>query len=408
MKFLNQYRNLSKEIYVLFFGRMVTSMGSLIWPVMTLILKNKLGYNATIIATIVMVMSFVQMPMVLVGGKLADYVNRKWLIVICDLVTVSCYLAGACLPLSIVSVVLFYVASVFATIEGPSYEALIADLSDSDSREKAYSLQYLGGNLGVVLAPTLGGLLFKNYLNVSFAITGFATLSSTILIVLFIKRLSVPKENNSVYEQKREGVSLMALIKERKILLLYFVMTGFSGLVYGQFNYLLPLNLERFYGATGATIFGTLASTNGLVVVLTTPMITTVFRKMRDVRKIFLGEFLISLGMLGYATVGKMIPVYYCLMVIFTLGEVFRMIGGSPYCTRRMPSTHWGRIHAITLIFQNGFSSVGNILLGKIVDTKGFSNAWMAEMVFAAILLCFCLALNLLDKKEFPLLYKKD
>ncbi|TJX52361.1 MFS transporter, partial [Soehngenia saccharolytica] len=42
MKFIQQYKNLSKEIYVLFFGRVVTSMGSLIWPLLTLILKNKL------------------------------------------------------------------------------------------------------------------------------------------------------------------------------------------------------------------------------------------------------------------------------------------------------------------------------------------------------------------------------
>ena len=43
MKFIQQYKNLSKEIYILFFGRVVTSMGSLIWPLLTLILKNKLG-----------------------------------------------------------------------------------------------------------------------------------------------------------------------------------------------------------------------------------------------------------------------------------------------------------------------------------------------------------------------------
>lgn len=77
MKFIQQYKNLSKEIYILFFGRVVTSMGSLIWPLLTLILKNKLGYNATTIATITMAMSILQFPMLLLGGKLADTMNRK-------------------------------------------------------------------------------------------------------------------------------------------------------------------------------------------------------------------------------------------------------------------------------------------------------------------------------------------
>ena len=48
-KFIGQYQNLSREIYVLLWGRIVTSMGSLIWPLMTLILKNKLRYDATTI-----------------------------------------------------------------------------------------------------------------------------------------------------------------------------------------------------------------------------------------------------------------------------------------------------------------------------------------------------------------------
>ena len=78
MKFIQQYKNLSKEIYVLFFGRIVTSMGSLIWPLLTLILKNKLGYNATTIATLTMAMSILQFPMLLLGGKLADTLNRRF------------------------------------------------------------------------------------------------------------------------------------------------------------------------------------------------------------------------------------------------------------------------------------------------------------------------------------------
>lgn len=135
-KFIGQYRNLPREIYVLFWGRIVTCMGSLIWPLMTLILKNKLGYSATAIAFITMVMGVVQFPMLLLGGKLADSRNRKHIIVVCDLVTVLCYVIAGLIPLSNTSIVLFYIAGVFATIEGPSYDALVADLSDSESRER--------------------------------------------------------------------------------------------------------------------------------------------------------------------------------------------------------------------------------------------------------------------------------
>ena len=186
MKFIDQYKNLGREIYILFFGRIVTSMGALIWPLMTLILKNKMGYDATFIAILTMGMSILQFPMLLLGGKLADTRNRKNVIIVCDLITEVSYVICEMIPLSGVSIALFYIAGLFATIEGPSYDALVADLSDGDTREKAYSLQYFGMNLGLVLAPTLGGLLFENHLGLAFLITALSTFTSTVLIFFFV------------------------------------------------------------------------------------------------------------------------------------------------------------------------------------------------------------------------------
>ncbi|MDY5103194.1 MAG: MFS transporter [Agathobacter sp.] len=405
MKFIQQYKNLSKEIYVLFFGRIVTSMGSLIWPLLTLILKNKLGYNATTIATLTMAMSILQFPMLLLGGKLADTLNRKKIIIVCDLVTVVSYIICGLLPLSNYSIALFYIAGVFATIEGPSYDALVTDLSDSESREKAYSLQYLGMNLGLVLSPTIGGLLFENYLWLAFILTGLATLSSTILIILFIKRLSVEKGNVSAYEEKRENESVFRILRERKTLILYALVCGFGGIVYAQFNYLLPLNMETLYGAKGATIFGMLTSTNAIVVIIATPLITTFLSRLMDVRKILIGESLIVLGLFGYRFVqGAMVP-YFILMILFTIGEVFNTLGHQPYMTRRIPSTHWGRVNSFVNTVNGLFAGVGNIFIGKIVDVKGYDMAWLAVGVLGAVAIILVVMLNLVDKRQFGLLY---
>lgn len=407
MKYLKQYKNLSKEIYVLFFGRIVTSMGSLIWPIMTLILKNKLGYSATTIATIDMVLAIFQFPIVILGGKLADSVSRKKIIVCCDMVTVICYFISGLIPLSFVSVILFYIAGLFATVEGPSYDALIADLSDSDNREQAYSLQYLGMNLGLVLAPTLGGLLFEHYLWLAFLITSVATFSSTLLIILFIKKLSVEKKNVSEYEEKREGAKLLEILKERKILLLYIAASGFCNLVYSQFNYLLPLHMEHLYDAKGATIFGLLTSTNAIVVVIGTPLITTLLANIIDVRKFLIGEALIVIGLVSFNFFGRWIPVYFVLMTVFTIGEIFCTIASSPYMTRRVPSTHWGRVNSTINIFCMAITSLGNILIGKLFDTYGFSSAWLFVAVVGSMAIMLILLLNVFDRASFPLLYKK-
>ena len=383
----------------------MTSMGSLIWPLLTLILKNKLGYNATTIATLTMAMSILQFPMLLLGGKLADTLNRKKIIIVCDLVTVVSYIICGLLPLSNYSIALFYIAGVFATIGGPSYDALVADLSDSESREKAYSLQYLGMNLGLVLSPTIGGLLFENYLWLAFILTGLATLSSTILIILFIKRLSVEKGNVKKKKEKRENESVFRILRERKTLILYALVCGFGGIVYAQFNYLLPLNMETLYGAKGATIFGMLTSTNAIVVIIATPLITTFLSRLMDVRKILIGESLIVLGLFGYRFVqGAMVP-YFILMILFTIGEVFNTLGHQPYMTRRIPSTHWGRVNSFVNTVNGLFAGVGNIFIGKIVDVKGYDMAWLAVGVLGAVAITLVVMLNLVDKRQFGLLY---
>ena len=39
---------------------------------------------------------------------------------------------------------------------------------------------YLGLNLGIILSPTIGGILFENHLGLAYVIDGLTTLSSTI------------------------------------------------------------------------------------------------------------------------------------------------------------------------------------------------------------------------------------
>ena len=49
----------------------------------------------------------------------------------------------------------------FQTIESPAYDALNADFSTSGQWVKAYSLSYLGFNLGYVVGASVAGLLYR-------------------------------------------------------------------------------------------------------------------------------------------------------------------------------------------------------------------------------------------------------
>ena len=166
--------------------------------------------------------------------------------------------------------------------------------------------------------------------------------------------------------------------------------------------------MEALYGAKGAAIFGMLTSTNALVVIIATPVITTFLGKIMDVRKILIGEALIIAGLFGYKFVQGAMPLYFLLMVIFTTGEVFNTLGNQPYMTRRMPSTHWGRVNSFIYTVSGAFSAIGNVWIGNIVDRSGYDSAWLAVGVLGVATIALAVTLNVVDRKQFHLLYEKD
>lgn len=408
MKFFEQYKGLKREVYILFYGRIVTSMGGLVWPLMTLILSNKMGMSASSIATLLLVMSIIQLPCTLLGGKVADHFNKKKVIVFCDMVTVISYLICAFIPLSGISIALFYIAGIFASFEYPSYDALVADLTSSEEREKAYSLNYLGMNLGLVLAPTLGGMLFANHLNIAFLITSIATFTSTSMIFFFIKDLKREVREDDIVNIYEDGTSssTLSVLFGKKSIITYTILMGVAGLVYSQFNFLIPLNMEACYGEMGATFFGMLTSLNAIVVIIGTPIITTLFSSIRDIQKIILGVGLEVIGLSMYIFIQDMLWLSFVSMVIFTMGEICNTLGNSPYITRRIPASHRGRIYAIGTVFATLFQSTSQKGVAFLADNKSLSFTWVVITMIGVSTVIGYVILSAMDKKEYPLLYK--
>lgn len=77
LNIFKQYKGLRPELYILFWGRVVTNMGALIWPMLTLILKNKLGYTAGEAANLILLVGIFMLPATLLGGRMADRFNKK-------------------------------------------------------------------------------------------------------------------------------------------------------------------------------------------------------------------------------------------------------------------------------------------------------------------------------------------
>ena len=405
-KIFNQYKGLRKELYVLFFGRTVTSLGAMINPLLTLILSSKLHFDAASIALLLLFFSLVGLPATYFAGYLADRYNKRNLIIVFDLITVVCYVACGFVPLGTTSIRLIFVGSLFATMEHPIYDALVADLSSTENREVAFSLNYLGMNLGFVLAPTLGGLLFENYLHIAFIISGLATLSSTILIYLMIKDVSRSQSDHDIYENSDEQ-GVWEFLSTKKIILFYILCTTIIRVTYGQSHFLLPLNLEKIHGGdTGALVYGTLNSMNAFIVTIGTPIITILATRIKDVSKLMMGQFLIMISYLFFVFNHNIVSLYYIHMMIFTMGEIVETLGSQPYLTRRIPARLRGRISSIVRLVPTICLSFSQYIVGYCIDHYEITYIWIGIVIFAGIGILLLYVLKTRDKKEYPLLYK--
>lgn len=410
MKLINQYRGLRREIYILFFGRIVTNLGSMIWPVLTMILSQKLGFSAGEIAYYFVGFSVIALPATLMGGRLADRFNKKWIIVVCDSISVLCFFICAAIPLGIGTIILFMIAGLFQNVEYPAYDALFADLSATKDRERAYSLEYLGGNLGLVLSPTIAGLLFRDFLWLSFLISGISIGLSTILIAVLIKDVTPVRDTGeeAAYQAKKEGASIFTILKENPLLLLYLLCAILYGAAYGQYNFIMPLDMAAVHGDDGALIFGTVTSFNCITVVLFTPIITKLFTGIRDTGKMVIGRILVFAGYLVFLLLLGFIPGYYLAMLIFTWGEIFSTVSEGPYVSSRIPASHRGRINGIMSVAFTLVGGAVDLFVGQLYDRAGSTWTWVAILGVTFASAAVAIILRARDKKAYPKLYTDE
>ncbi len=408
MHFFSQYKGLRKENYILFLGRIVTNLGSMVWPVLTLILNQKLGMSATGVALVTIVSGILLLPAGLIGGRLADKYNKRNCIIICDLISIFFYIICAVIPLSYVTIALIIVAAACQSMEYPAYNALIADITYTKDRERAFSLQYLGANIGLIASPTIAGILFKNYLWLAFLISGIAIGISTFLIFWQVRDIEPVKEEEaeSSYQENRDGDSLIQVLKDHKVILLYIIGMGLYGAAYQQYGYLMPLDMGRLHGENGAVIFGSVSSLNCIVVVLFTPIFTKVFAKITHTKKNLLGQVMLLVGYAVFLLMLGHIPAYYVAITLFTFGEILTTIVNGPYLTARIPASHRGRMNGFMTVVQSVLQGTFLYVVGVVYDNLGSTMAW--GLVIGVLLLAILLGAILIvcDKKKYHELYE--
>lgn len=393
------YKGLPKSVYIIAIARFINAVGLFIFPLLTLLLTKKIGISESETGFWIAVSGFSSIPMSIIGGKLTDIFGRKKLVIIPNIIAALLYSLCAFIEPSMLMVYMIIGAGSILHSSWPAMNSLIADMTTPDNRDQSFSLSYLGNNLGFAVGPLIGGLLFNNHLKLFFLIDAGTTLISTVMIAILVKEtfFKATEETSRDLERSVTGTAVRVLIKRPIILIFSFLLLGYH-FVYAQWSFLMPIHLESLFIDEGAKLFGGFASLNGLVVIIFTPIITTVFHKMNNLKKsVVAGLFYgVGFGILGFIEVKL---AFFMSVFIFTLGEILLVISTMPFLSNHTPVSHRGRINAIVNIIMGIGHMGGPLLVGYLLGFISISTTWKLVGLVAFVSAIGLLILDCFDPK---------
>ncbi len=399
MNYLKAYRGLPREIYVIFFARVINAMGVFVFPLLIILMNQELNMSPKESGFVMMIGGFIFTFSSLLGGKLVDSIGRKKILVIFDTIAALFYMVCAFMPITMMTLVMLMAAMFCYGMSDPAHGALVADLTNKENRENAFSLTYLGFNLGFAIGPTLGGLLFSKRMFFLFFMGDAVTaLIGVALIVLMIpETIGLSKDDTALSDaEKNEEGSIFRVILNRPILIYFsLIMLGYN-FVYQQWSFLIPLHASEVYGKSGAALYGLLASFNGLIVILFTPYLTSKLDGRRNTWRIVIGGFfyLFGFGVLGFIDTK---PAFFLTVFLMTLGEIIVVISFMPFIINHTPASHRGRMNSVLPMIIGLGHTVSPYLMGSALEYMAIAKAWHLISVLMTISI---IAMFVLDQRE--------
>ncbi len=394
------YVNLNKNIYLIGVARFINALGTLIFPFITLILKEKIGLSEGRVGLYLAIGGLVFVPASIIGGKLSDKFGRKKIIFIGDFLVIVFYSICFFMPVNMTMIWLLFIASFFGGIIMPSYDAMVSDIATEEERARSYSFLYYMFNLGFAFAMFLGGKLFNNYLHYMFLIDAITALLALIIVMVFVEDVYRTNIISKVENEDKLKESILSILNKNRIVVLFsFSMIGLS-LLFSQWNFLVPIQSVDYFGdEKGSIIYGNIGVINGITVVIFTTFVTKFFKDIREIINIILALVIAMIGFSLFAYTESSYA-FYLGTFLFTIGEILETISVLPFIMKYTPETHRGRMAGVFPVIMGIGFLAGPVLSGQLKEQYSYTFTWQVFLIAAALSIVLLFVVLLLDKKR--------
>jgi len=374
------YRGLPRAVWVLFVAQIVNSLGNFVYPFLALLLTRTVGMNAADAGRFIMLAGLSFAPGSLLGGRIADSLGRKRVIVVGFLIVAASFsICGFLDAPELIPWFVIVAELAFGMIE-PTIRALVADVTEPENRQAAYSLTYLGHNIGFAVGPLIAGYFFHRSTQILFLGDAATTVIAAVLIGLFITETRPDGEEldrigRRQPKEKAETGSILGVLRRRPLLFWFMIANLALTFVYAQYTFSLPLQLDAIFGEAGAEWYGLTMTVNALTVVFFTAVLISATRKIRPIYVVAISALLYAVGFGSIGLFRRVLPLL-AVTLVWTAGEILSATNLDVYIVNHTPANHRGRMNALTPILVGAGFAFSPALTGELIDAHGLSVVW--------------------------------
>lgn len=314
---------------------------------------------------------FGQIPIFLLslfGGVFADRKSRRALLLISQVIQLSCALVLALLVGTHVVRVwhiwcLSFTVGIAQSFGGPAYSALVPTLVDREDLQNAIALNSIQFNLARVVGPALGGVaLIKLGAMWCFLLNGLSFLAVIASLLMIHTRFVPAKTEQSVIKSMREGIDFL-LKREGMASLVALAFFG-TLLSYPLITFLPVMARDVFHG--GPNVFTLFLCLSGAGSVTGALLVAASSRKAGQAKRSILVMMLLGVLMTGFG-LSKSLPLSAALvcaagaalMIVFALNSSLVQL----YVGDEMR----GRVMSVYNVAFRGGMPLGSLLSGLLI-----------------------------------------
>lgn len=380
--YIDSFRGLSNEIWLLALISLVNRAGTMVLPFLSIYLTDQLGFGFREAGIAMSVFGIGSLIGTYLGGKVADlygyYEAMFWSLISGGLIFFAFLVVSSFYMVCLVVLL----ASSFGEAYRPAMMASIAIYSKDANRTRSIALIRLAVNLGYALGPAIGGLLAAGVgYNSLFIIDGLTCLMAGFLLKSVLKE----KTKSSQAVEKRQILPEELAPWKDKEYLAFLLACTLCALVFMQLFYTAPVYFKNNL-SLDEDVIGILLAVNALIIALVEmPIIRSLENKWSPVLLISFGCALFALGYLFMAP-WQLLITAILYIVFITFGEIFSF----PYASQLAMELSQKRRAEYLAYFSMSFS-IAHILapsLGlSIAESMGFSFLWLVSGILS-ILVC--------------------